>query len=53
MNCSIIPMFSKLWALHTNGKLEPSKPEYRERRLDNDRSAKIDTFAVPIGAPTP
>ena len=37
----------------TQTVLEPSKPEYRERRLDNDRSAKIDTFAVPIGTPTP
>ena len=37
----------------TQTVLEPSKPEYRERRLDNDQRAKIDAFPIPIGTSTP
>ena len=33
--------------------LELDKPEYRERRLDRDRSAHVATFTIPIGTPTP
>ena len=29
--------------------LEPNSPEYRTRRLDNDRDAKVADFPVPIG----
>ena len=39
--------------LCTQTVLEPGKPEYRERQLDNDRRAKIDAFPIPIGPPTP
>lgn len=31
--------------------LEPNKPEYRTRRLDNDSDGKIADFPIPIGAP--
>ena len=39
-------------AMHcTQTVLDLNKPEYRERRLDSDRSAHIVTFTVPVGAP--
>ena len=32
--------------------LDLDKPEYRERRLDGDKSAHIVTFSIPVGAPS-
>ncbi len=39
--------------LCTQTVLDPNRPEYRERRLDADGVAKVDTFTIPIGTSTP
>lgn len=37
--------------LCTQTVLDSDKPEYRERKLDGDKNAHIDTFTVPISTP--